>query len=180
MKNLCLSVFICGFQSWLKTHDVALRSFGGYLTASSPQRSKCKPVPLNCKTNPGHILHCFAVIWLFCLVLVLFSGCAGLQTKKIDANEWAKDYYGQQRTGDLVTLKGKAMSITMTGVDEMKLSAQLPPISIIPREPSWYDSMSQLLPTLGLAWMGISAINKGPTIVTQPQPLVVEPTVITK
>lgn len=114
------------------------------------------------------------------LVLILATGCS-TPLKKIDANAWARDYYAQQRTGDLITLEGTNMSITMTGVSKFKLASQLPPITVIPREPTWWDSASQVIPTLGMAWMGVSAINRGPTVVnpvSQPTQVIEQPVVV--
>jgi len=75
-----------------------------------------------------------------CLVVMLCSGflvCGGCASmvKKVDVNKGLDSYYSQQRTVDLVTIKGSNMTITATGVSEMKVSSILPPLNAIPREP---------------------------------------------
>ena len=75
-----------------------------------------------------------------CLFVVLGSGflvCGGCASmvKKVDVNKGLDSYYSQPRTVDLVTIKGSNMTITATGVNEMKVSSILPPLNAIPREP---------------------------------------------
>ncbi len=55
--------------------------------------------------------------------------------KKVDVNKGLDSYYSQPRSVDLVTIKGSNMTITATGVNEMKVSSILPPLNAIPREP---------------------------------------------
>ncbi len=55
--------------------------------------------------------------------------------KKVDVNKGLDSYYSQPRTVDLVTIKGSNMTISATGVNEMKVSSILPPLNAIPREP---------------------------------------------
>ncbi len=64
----------------------------------------------------------------------LCSGCASA-FKKVDVNQGLNSYYNQPRTVDLVTIKGSNMTISATGVSEMKVSSILPPLNAIPREP---------------------------------------------
>jgi hypothetical protein len=75
-----------------------------------------------------------------CLFVVLGSGllvCGGCASmvKKVDVNKGLDSYYSQPRTVDLVTIKGSNMTISATGVNEMKVSSILPPLNAIPREP---------------------------------------------
>ncbi len=62
------------------------------------------------------------------------TGCTSM-VKQVDVNKGLDSYYGQQRTVDLVTIRGSNMTITATGVNEMKVSSILPPLNAIPREP---------------------------------------------
>ena len=69
-----------------------------------------------------------------CLFVMLGSGflvCGGCASmvKKVDVNKGLDSYYSQQRTVDLVTIKGSNMTITATGVNEMKVSSILPPLN---------------------------------------------------
>jgi hypothetical protein len=66
--------------------------------------------------------------------LLVCGGCASM-VKKVDVNKGLDSYYSQQRTVDLVTIKGSNMTISATGVNEMKVSSILPPLNAIPREP---------------------------------------------
>jgi hypothetical protein len=75
-----------------------------------------------------------------CLFVMLGSGflvCGGCASmvKKVDVNKGLDSYYSQTRTVDLVTIKGSNMTISATGVNEMKVSSILPPLNAIPREP---------------------------------------------
>lgn len=110
------------------------------------------------------------------LTAVICSGCSAL--KPVDANAWAKNYYDQQRMGDVVAIKGKGMSITMTNVDEIKVANLLPTVSIIPREPSVLDNMTSMLPYVGMAYMGVQALKTKPTVVNQPEPMVIRPEIV--
>jgi hypothetical protein len=113
--------------------------------------------------------------------LLTLTGCTN-PMKKVDANAWAENYYkfnsGQNRACDLIHLKGKGMSITLTNVDELKVSTQLPQVSMIPKEASFWESLnlSELLLGYGLYKVALN----GPTVVTQKEPLIVQPEIITK
>ena len=75
--------------------------------------------------------HLFEIL---CSGLLLCSGCASM-VKKVDVNKGLDSYYSQPRTVDLVTIRGSNMTISATGVNEMKVSSILPPLNAIPREP---------------------------------------------
>ena len=68
------------------------------------------------------------------------TGCASM-VKKVDVNKGLDSYYGQQRTVDLVSIKGSNMTISVSGVDEMKVSSILPPLNAIPREPGVLEKL---------------------------------------
>jgi len=61
--------------------------------------------------------------------------------KKVDVNKGLDSYYSQPRTVDLVTIKGSNMTISATGVNEMKVSSILPPLNAIPREPGVLEKL---------------------------------------
>ena len=69
-----------------------------------------------------------------CSGFLVCGGCASM-VKKVDVNKGLDSYYSQPRTVDLVTIKGSNMTISATGVNEMKVSSILPPLNAIPREP---------------------------------------------
>ena len=68
------------------------------------------------------------------------TGCTSM-VKQVDVNKGLDSYYGQQRTVDLVTIRGSNMTITATGVNEMKVSSILPPLNAIPREPGVLEKL---------------------------------------
>ena len=75
-----------------------------------------------------------------CSGFLVCGGCASA-FKKVDVNKGLDSYYSQQRTVDLVTIKGSNMTITASGVNEMKVSSILPPLTVIPREPGMLDKL---------------------------------------
>lgn len=112
------------------------------------------------------------------VLVVLSVGCSALPIKKVDANAWVKDYYNQPRSDDLYVMEGTNMTIAISGLTTLRIRTQLPIISVIPREPSWVDSVSSLIPTVGMTMMGIKALDSKPTVI-QTEPLIVKPEVIT-
>ena len=68
------------------------------------------------------------------------TGCTSM-VKQVDVNKGLDSYYGQQRTVDLVTIRGSNMTITATGVNEMKVSSILPPLNAIPRDPGVLEKL---------------------------------------
>ena len=66
-----------------------------------------------------------------CAGFLVCGGCASM-VKKVDVNKGLDSYYSQPRTVDLVTIKGSNMTISATGVNEMKISSILPPLNAIP------------------------------------------------
>ncbi|MEI6789368.1 MAG: hypothetical protein WCL49_12905 [bacterium] len=55
-----------------------------------------------------------------CSGFLVCGGCASM-VKKVDVNKGLDSYYSQPRTVDLVTIKGSNMTITASGVNEMKV-----------------------------------------------------------
>ena len=112
---------------------------------------------------------------------VLF-GCAS-SVKKVDVNKGLDSYYSQQRVVDLVTIKGSNMTISATGVNEMKVSSILPPLNAIPREPGVLEKIVDGVVGLGkwgLGWyygsqVMTSALQQPRTV----SPEVVRPEVVT-
>lgn len=105
---------------------------------------------------------------LVCLV----CGCSSMfPVKNVDANKVATDFYrynsGENRSTAVYVMEGTNMAIT--GMTRLEIRSVLPQVSMIPREPSFVENVTSVLPTLGLAAMGISAINKGPTVVEPAQ-----------
>jgi hypothetical protein len=115
------------------------------------------------------------------MVVVLGTGCRSV--KPVDVNRGLSDYYNQPRTVDLVCLKGTNMTISMSGVSELRVASILPPLNAIPREPGITEKVIDGVVGLGkwgLGWYYGSQMMA--TALEQPRtvdPLVVEPTVVT-
>ena len=122
--------------------------------------------------------------------LVAVGLCAGCSTamKKVDVNRGLDSYYNQQRSVDLLTVRGTNMTITYTGVTEYKVASILPPMNVLPREPELLDKIVDGVVGLGkwgLGWyfgsqIMTSALQQPRTVnpvVVQQQ--VVQPQVVT-
>jgi len=75
-----------------------------------------------------------------CSGFLVCGGCASA-FKRVDVNKGLDSYYSQRRYVDLVTIKGSNMTISATGVNEMKVSSILPPLNVIPREPGLFEKL---------------------------------------
>ena len=121
------------------------------------------------------------------LGVALCAGCAST-VKKVDVNKGLDSYYNQQRTADLLIVRGTNMTISYTGVTEYKVASILPPMNVIPREPDLLDKIVDGVVGLGkwgLGWYFGSHIMT--TALEQPRtvspeivhPEIVSPEVIT-
>jgi hypothetical protein len=116
------------------------------------------------------------------LFVVLYSGvlvCGGCAStvKKVDVNRGLDSYYSQPRVVDLVTIKGSNMTITATGVNEMKVSSMLPPLNAIPREPGVLEKIVDGVVGLGKWGLGWHYGSQVMTSALQ-QPRTVSPEVV--
>lgn len=117
-----------------------------------------------------------------CLAVVLCSGCTST-VKKVDVNKGLDSYYNQQRSVDLLTVRGTNMTITYTGVAEYKVASILPPLNVIPREPGLLEKIMDGVVGLGkwgLGWyfgsqVMTSALQQPRTV----SPEIVRPGVVT-
>ena len=122
------------------------------------------------------------VFLVLCAGLLVCAGCAST-VKQVDVNKGMDSYYGQQRSVDLLTVRGTNMTITYTGVAEYKVASILPPLNIIPREPGLLDKIVDGVVGIGkwgLGWyFGAQIMN---TALVQPRtvsPEIVRPEVVT-
>jgi len=109
-------------------------------------------------------------------VMVFVCGCSMFKT--VDANAWAKDFYAQKKTSEMIHISWKGAGKISIEADslEFSMSAPVPPLSMVPREPTFLDNIN---PTeLLLGWGLVKGMMNGPTVVTQPQPMVVEPMIV--
>ena len=108
---------------------------------------------------------------------------AGAVAGKVDVNKGLDNYYSQPRTVDLVTIKGSNMTISATGVTEMKVSSILPPLNALPREPGLLEKIvdgAVGLGKWGLGWyygaqMATTALQQPRTV----SPEIVRPEIVT-
>lgn len=107
-------------------------------------------------------------------------GCATLGNK-VDPTKMALNYYRQERTYQPVTIKGIA-SLTLTAPEgqtiDIRLTSQLEPLSVYPRDPSTLATFFDGIWKLGTVIVGgifahdaVKGMTRGPTVV--------EPTVVT-
>lgn len=112
-----------------------------------------------------------------CSGFLLCGGCAST-VKKVDVNRGLESYYSQQRVVDLVTIKGSNMTISASGVNEMKVSSVLPPLNVIPREPGLLEKIVDGIVGLGKWGLGWYYGSQVMTAALQ-QPRTVSPEVVT-
>ena len=116
------------------------------------------------------------------LGVALCAGCAST-VKKVDVNKGLDSYYNQQRSVDLLTVRGTNMTISYSGVTEYKVASILPPMNALPREPGVLEKIVDGVVGLGkwgIGWYFGSQVMT--TALQQPRtvdPVVVEPTVVT-
>lgn len=113
----------------------------------------------------------------FVLFSILFCGCSSLTEPKLDINEIARAYYGQQRTYEVVKLTN-VNELTLKG-DKMKIcvSGMLDPLSIINKNKGIFETLVEKAPTAILTGMAIGAmkdIATSPNVIYGPEPLIVE------
>ena len=110
------------------------------------------------------------------VAVALCGGCASA-VKKVDVNKGLDSYYNQQRSVDLLTLRGTNMTITYTGVTEYKVASILPPMNVLPREPELLDKIVDGVVGLGKWGLGWYFGSQIMTSALQ-QPRTVDPVVV--
>ena len=113
---------------------------------------------------------------VLCSGVLVCGGCAST-VKKVDVNKGLDSYYNQQRVVDLVSIKGSNMTITATGVTEMKVSSILPPLNVIPREPGLLEKIMDGVVGLGKWGLGWYYGSQVMTAALQ-QPRTVSPEIV--
>lgn len=92
------------------------------------------------------------------LVLILV-GCGTV--KQVDTNKWAKDYYNAPNVATLWIVEntnaGQACEFTVKNFTRFEMNTPVPPKSIIPRDPTWYEGVFDTLKTVApwaiFGWM---------------------------
>lgn len=57
----------------------------------------------------------------------------------VSPNTWAKDFYAQANTAEILHLEGTNISITVSGASLIVLSTPVAPKTMIPRDPSVWE-----------------------------------------
>jgi hypothetical protein len=115
-------------------------------------------------------------------LLLLVSGCATENSVKMAriAKEAYGIYQAQPRTYSAVTMKGS--NITITGVNELVMEAPLNPLEAMPKDSDTVGKIVDGVKNTALGITGIygltAAATREPTVVAQPQPLIVRPEVV--
>ena len=126
-----------------------------------------------------------SVISVSVLAALIIStvGCSTM-SDKIDPTAVALAYYQQPRTYEPVTVEGIA-TLTLTAAEgqslTVRLTSQLEPLSIYPRDPStlgvFLDGMFKLGTVAASGIVGyemVQGLSRGPTVVEQPAPIILE------
>ena len=72
-------------------------------------------------------------------------GCA---STPVDANKWANAYYSQASTAEILRIQGTNISITVTGATSIALSTPIQPKQMMPRDPSTWEQVGDVLKTV--------------------------------
>jgi len=112
-------------------------------------------------------------------VMVSSTGCTNPNAGKY-AHLSHKNYMEQPRTGDtekIVVGVGGEYSLIIKGPVTVTRSMPLRELASIPKDPQIANTAIEWLGRIGLGWIigdAFSSATAGPTVVTQPAPLVVE------
>lgn len=91
---------------------------------------------------------------------LLLSGC--VSKDKIDSGaKWAKNYYEQPNTAEILHIEGSNVLWTVSGATRITLSTPVPPKSVIPASPRWYDSVADVAKTVAPWFFMAWAVDNG-------------------
>jgi len=131
-------------------------------------------------------------------MMLILAGCialTGCTTQRgLDAANLAKEahsnYLNQDRSVKLVRLEAaEGKELMIFGLKSIEMNTLVTPLSMMPKSPDTVravaDGVARVVGIAGAAavgWRGVSALSdvatQGPTIVEQPQPLIVRPEVV--
>jgi hypothetical protein len=100
---------------------------------------------------------------------LLAGGCGSV--KPVDANKWAAAYYEAPNVATLWVIEntnaGQVASFEVKNFTRFEMNTPVPPKSIIPRDPVWYESLFDTLKTVApwaiFGWMVHDAGGIGET-----------------
>lgn len=132
------------------------------------------------------------IVCLF-LVPVLLTGCATQNTVELAriAEKGYEKYLLQDKVADLIRVRapaGQTIEFTIKGAEELVLNTQVPALSIMPQGNNalrdFMDGAARIATVAGAAavgYKGVTALGDiatSPTVVMQPEPLVVNPVIV--
>jgi hypothetical protein len=125
---------------------------------------------------------------LAAITIAALTGCASAPQVKVDLDKAYASYISQQRTYEPIRIRTTpGSSIVITGEVDIAMASPLNPLSIRSADPSTAQAAiaagERMIKALTLGYFGYRAIDsmsatRDPVIVEQPQPVIVQPTVI--
>ena len=84
-----------------------------------------------------------AALFLALLIpLLVMTGCSTVNKDNINAGaKWAEKYYTQPNVAEIFHAEGSNVCVHITGATLLTISTPVPPKSIIPREPSFFEGL---------------------------------------
>ena len=115
--------------------------------------------------------------------VTILSGCG---TTGPDLTDAPKHYFQQERMGSVLKVSGiNEMMLSGSNIT-VEVSTPLPQLSVYPKSDNAMSSVVSGILSLGrmglAGYLGANAIDglsRGPTVITQPEPLILRPEVVT-
>lgn len=109
--------------------------------------------------NPTGLPLC-QVILIGALALVFGGGCASEKNIKAGAG-WAEKFYNQPNNTEIFHVEGTNVVWNISGATKIVVSTPVPMKSVIPRDPTWTESMFDAIKTVApYAFLGW-AVHEG-------------------
>ena len=116
------------------------------------------------------------------LAIVALTGCSTRSVNSDNALAAYAMFQSQPHEVRNVSLKGTNMTITITGASELIVASAAAPRHALPTNPTTGEVLIKELAGLGKFGFGAWAVGKGfdkagrgPTVVNQPEPIIVQP-----
>ena len=116
------------------------------------------------------------------LAIVALTGCSTRSVNSDNALAAYAMFQSQPHEVRNVSLKGTNMTITITGASELIVASAAAPRHALPQEPTVattaINALSDIVKFGAGAWVlgkGFDTAGRGPTVVNQPEPIIVQP-----
>ncbi len=98
-----------------------------------------------------------ALLLLLMIPFFLLTGCSTPSKDQIKAGAgWAKDYYQQPNTAEIINAEGTNITWTISGCTKLVFSTPIPTKSVIPREQTFtdglFDTFKTIAPWVFMGW----------------------------